>query len=214
MDEKANITIPKEVEQWYEPSAWATVNVHFSIFDENKQIINKLSLHCIPGCLVAHSDYFRKIIGLNRNIIDIEIPESFTYHMLWKGSFGVINPSIDNIKCIFDCMHSGIMCHELSNLDFEELYLAKSLECNKLYNFILSEINTSECSKCHPWLCVAIAEKFDCENIIKQAFSYIHKDLTKQCTCNLRDEHELAMKTISIDTYIRFALCKIENPVK
>jgi len=113
----SSTSVIEEVDEWFESPALATLTVDVKLYVtdykyENKKQTHLLHLHCVPAVLAIYSKWFRVIIESAPETKLIEMPESFTYHCLYKshagGEIAVEKETVLSLFKLFHATHGSI----------------------------------------------------------------------------------------------------------
>lgn len=107
--------------EWFEDPSLATLTVDVCLYvtdDDynNKQQTHLLHLHCVPGVLAIHSEYFKAMITPDPKLALIEMPESFTYRCTHKvGSNGEVTINKQEVIALFNFFHAKGELEQINN---------------------------------------------------------------------------------------------------
>lgn len=130
----------QEYEEWFhDEKDFCTLTVHVKLFDPhgyNPKQTGVMHLHCVPGALATHSKYFTNLILLDKDLKEVELPDSFSYETVRsKGAHGIATVSHDQVMHLFKVMHGQ---ERLNNMQvgFRTMLMTRYICADLLYNQI------------------------------------------------------------------------------
>lgn len=207
LKDDASISEHPLVEEWMllENKEMCTLTVHIKAWQYSSaeylgpRQSYQLKLHCCPGILVCHSNWFAAVLKADPGITEIVVPDTCTYREIWKGRLGYIAATKDEIILAFGYLHSAEWIRV--NFNFALLLIFHYLDCpmfskrnDKLADNII-ELDT--------WRWLAFADHFNCDAL----FRFVCRIRSRPAKwSSTKEELQLALDTVSKKTLMRMCI--------